>query len=236
MPERRATWEGLAEWWLAELEEDPAYEQEVAPLIVDLLAPEPGWRVLDVGCGEGRLMHRLSQLGVDPVGVDIEPGLLRMAVMSGPVLRASLPDLGAVRDSAFDAAAVSLVLEHLDDEISFFSEIARIVKAGGVLALVVNHPIFTAPDSAPIQEIDEVLWRPGTYFDPGFTDEPIGGRSVRFHHRPLGRLLTVASDAGWDLKRMIEGGVSDEQVRRHPPLDDQRHIPRILGVRWRRRR
>jgi hypothetical protein len=99
--------------------------------------------------------------------------------------------------------------------------------------LVVNHPIFTAPESAPIHDTDgETLWRPGEYFGTGWTDEPAGDGVIRFHHRTMGELLTSAADAGWSLEHMIEVGVTDEQVERTPWLADQRNIPRLLGCRW----
>ena len=103
------------------------------------------------------------------------------------------------------------------------------------LALVVNHPIYTAPGSAPIDEGDEVLWRPGRYFSSGSTDEPIAGGTITFHHRSMGELLTAASNAGWDLHRLEEFGVSGSQIEQYPAMAKQRHIPRLLGARWTRR-
>ncbi|HEY5645022.1 MAG TPA: class I SAM-dependent methyltransferase, partial [Pseudomonadales bacterium] len=215
-----------------ELVGDPAYEEEVTPLLLGLLRPESGWMVLDAGCGEGRVMFDLVRLGARPVGLDMDPVLLLDAVQAGPVVRSPLPDLSCIESDVFDGVAVSLVLEHLDDPEVFFAETARVTRPGGVLALVANHPIFTAPGSAPVQEPDEVLWRPGAYFTRGHTDEPAGGGTVRFHHRPLGALMTMAADAGWSLERLVEHGVTDAQVARHAPLKDQRHIPRLLGARW----
>ena len=44
----------LSEWWLAEIEEDPAYATVVTPMLLDVVRPEPGRTYLDLGCGEGR--------------------------------------------------------------------------------------------------------------------------------------------------------------------------------------
>jgi 2-polyprenyl-3-methyl-5-hydroxy-6-metoxy-1,4-benzoquinol methylase len=43
-----------------------------APLI-DLLAPRPGERVLDLGCGDGALTEKFVALGAVVVGVDPRP-------------------------------------------------------------------------------------------------------------------------------------------------------------------
>jgi hypothetical protein len=130
--------------------------------------------------------------------------------------------------------AVVLVLEHLRDEEEVMAEAARVTRPGGVLALVINHPIWTAPGSTPILDpAGEVLWRPGRYFSVGWSDEPAGEATVRFHHRTLARLLNAAADAGWRLEHMVEAGVTESQVARTPGLEGQEHIPRLLGVRWR---
>lgn len=230
MPIEESDWEHLSNWWRDELADDPAYTEEVEPLVLELLDPQPGQRYLDVGCGEGRLMRAVAGVGAEVVGVDILQDLLEDAPR--PTVRLELPALSAIRNDSVDGAYVSLVLEHLADESAFFDEIARVIRPGSPAALVINHPVFTAPGSAPIQEPDEILWRPGRYFERGFSDENVGGNTVRFHHRPLSALLSAAAAARLLVERVVEMGVSDAQVARTPILGDQRHIPRLLGVRW----
>lgn len=227
------TWEGLGSWWLAELASDPAYEEVVTPLLLAHLEPVPGAWYLDAGCGEGRLMRRVTAAGGRAVGVDADHQLLARA--SGPVVASRLPDLRCLAPETFDGAYLCLVLEHLPTADDLWKSLARVVRPGGGLALVVNHPLLTAPDSAPVEDLDgEVLWRPGKYFSHGWSDEPAGDGVVRFHHRSMGELVTGAAGAGWELRRLTEIGPSPSQIRRHPPLRHQRHIPRLLAVRWER--
>lgn len=224
-------WDAKGEWWLTELSGDVAYEAEITPLMLELARARG--RVLDVGCGEGRLMAALRSESCEPFGIDIAGDLLEVAVRQGPVVRARLPHMTCFQDACFDGAVISLVLEHIPDHVTLLAELARVVKRGGFLALVVNHPIYTAPESGPIVDSDgEVLWRPGRYFDIGYTDEPAGAGAIRFHHRPLGELLSAAARAGWRLDEMVESGVTESQIERSPLLAEQRHIPRLLGVRW----
>ncbi len=229
-------WSSLAGWWLDELADDPSYQDEVLPLALELLDPQPDRTYLDIGCGEGRVMAAMVEAGAAAVGVDVSAELLDRAARFGQVHRADVPPFGFLDDGSVDGVVMVLVLEHLRDEEEVFSEAARVTRSGGVLGLVINHPVWTAPGSSPIADGDgEALWRPGEYFSVGWSDEPAGEATVRFHHRTMGRLLTSAASAGWDLQRMIESGVSAAQVARVPSLAGQEHIPRLLGVRWRRR-
>lgn len=59
------------------------------------LAP-PGARVLDAGCGTGRVAIRLAELGYDVTGVDVDPSMLAVARDRAPHLPWVLADLATV--------------------------------------------------------------------------------------------------------------------------------------------
>jgi len=56
------------------------------------LAARPA-RVLDAGCGTGRIAVRLDQLGYDVVGVDVDPAMLEVARAEAPGLDWRIADL-----------------------------------------------------------------------------------------------------------------------------------------------
>jgi len=232
------TWgDELAGWWIGEIETDPAYAEEVVPLACDLIDPIAGQRWLDLGCGEGQMMRALAGRDISLVGCDISSNLARRASVEGPAVVAELPDLDWLQDDSVDGAYAVLVLEHLDELAPLFAACARVVRRGGTLAAVLNHPAMTAPGSAPVFDPDdgEILWRWGDYFGEGFTSEPADGGEVTFHHRSLESLLYAAAGAGWSLARLVERGVGDGQAGRDPLLALQRSIPRLLGIRLERR-
>ncbi len=220
------SWTQLGEWWRAELASDLAYEEVVTPLLLEVLQPRPGSVYLDLGCGDGRVMVAVSAVGAAPVGVEFAPDLARFASGTAPTVVDSLPALKSIRAQSVDGAYSVLVLEHLPETASFFTGVARVVRPGGVLGLVMNHPAWTAPGSTPITDEDgETLWRPGEYFQPGgSSEEPAGDRTVRFYHRTTAELLSDAAAAGWSLERMIE--------KPHHELEDQSGIPRLMACRW----
>lgn len=231
------TWgDDLAAWWMGEVGADPAYEEEVVPLALGLIAPRPDARWLDLGCGEGRMMRALAAAGAAAVGCDASETLAGAAAPSGPVVVARLPGLDWLRDGAVDGAFAVLVLEHLEALGPLLEGCARVVRPGGALVVVANHPVMTAVGSAPVfdPEDGEILWRWGDYFGGGTTAEPAGEGEVVFHHRSLAAYLTAAAAAGWRLDRVEERGVGPARAGRDPLLALQAGVPRLLGLRWSR--
>jgi len=226
------SWDELADWWVEEIRDDPMYRAQVIPLLIELLEPVPGARYLDAGCGEGQVGRALASSGAAVIGCDLSQSLLALA--PPPVVRTRLPDLGWAREGVWDGVYSCLVLDHLSDVDAFFAETARIVRMGGNLAVVVNHPIFAAPEADPIIDVSdgEVLWRFGNYLAAGLTQDPAGKSVLTFYHRPLGQLLTSAAGAGWMLERMVEQAAGKAAIAATPELAEQSHIPRLLGVRW----
>jgi ubiquinone/menaquinone biosynthesis C-methylase UbiE len=116
---------------------------------------QPGQRVLDLGCGEGRHVIAAHALdGVDAVGVDLSVADLdtaaqRLAEFAGQTAQqpAALFALLAADgrrlpfpDASFDAVICSEVLEHIPDYRAVLDEIARVLKPGGRLCVSVPRP------------------------------------------------------------------------------------------------
>jgi len=223
------SWDDLAPWWVLEVENDPAYEHDVHPVLMALLESTSG-RTIDLGCGEGQ---GLRLVGGDVLGTDLSFRLLQHASIAAPVVQARLPDLSWVRTASFDRAFSIYLVDLIADHRSFFAETARIVRDGGHLVIVMNHPAYTAPGSAPFIDPDgEILWRWGTYFDGGSMSEPAGHREIEFFHRSMGDLLSAAADEGWSLDRLVERGLSPETIARFPEYVGQHNIPRLAGIRY----
>ncbi|MDH3540122.1 MAG: class I SAM-dependent methyltransferase [Acidimicrobiia bacterium] len=223
-----------AAWWLTEVASDPTYPEEVLPLLIDVLSPRPEHLYLDMGCGEGQGMRTIVAAGARTVGCDQNAVLLEQARAAGPVAQCRLPGLGFLGDATVDGAYAVLVLEHIEDYARLLAEAARVVTPGGPLVIVANHPAFTAPGAGPLIDAGdgEVTWRWGAYLQPGTSVEPAGSLNLMMYHRPLGQLLSAAASAGWALQRMEERGPGEAAAGRDPLLAAQRHIPRLIGLRF----
>ncbi|MET0830896.1 MAG: class I SAM-dependent methyltransferase [Acidimicrobiia bacterium] len=225
----------LAGWWADEAVTDPAFASDVLPLAVELLEGAPG-PLLDLGCGEGRVLRGLAGSAVPLVGVDASAELAARASATAPVVRARLPALDWLAGDVLGGAYSVLMIEHIEDLAALFGAAHRAVRSGGVMVVVANHPVFTAEGAAPITGFadGEVLWRWGSYFSSHPVPTDIGGPTVTFHHRQIGELLTVAADAGWVLETLIERPLGRETLARMPGYEGQEGFPRLAGFRWRK--
>lgn len=222
-------WISHADWWLDEVAADAIYRLDVLPLAADLIGDQDGV-VVDLGCGEGQMMRHLDG---PVIGCDISPRLLCEAANAGTVVRCRLPDLSWLGTNMVDCAYTVLVVEHLAD-LDLFSAAARVVKNGGPLVTVMNHPAFTPEGAGPIMDPadGEFLWRWGDYFTEARVEMSAGQESVAFYHRPLAAILNAAAEAGWLLSRIVERGFSGDAIAAEPGYAGQEQMPRLLGVRW----
>src|SRR5215216_4067526 len=55
--------------------------------VVELLAPRPGERIVDLGCGTGGLTAQIAAAGAEVIGIDASPAMIARARESYPELR-----------------------------------------------------------------------------------------------------------------------------------------------------
>jgi ubiquinone/menaquinone biosynthesis C-methylase UbiE len=102
-----------------------------------------GLRLLDVGCGTGHHMASLRERGFEVAGVDGSEEMIAHAKANNPGAQIKLADVDSVpfADSSFDFVLCVEVLRYLPDFTRCISEIARVLKPGGV-CLVTAAPLF----------------------------------------------------------------------------------------------
>ncbi len=91
-----------------------------------------GLKILDIGCGSGRDLSVLDELGYDCYGVDPTPQFVEIAQEIHPELKdriilGALPDLSVPFDGEFDGVLCSAVLMHI--EVDQLSDAAIAIKA-----------------------------------------------------------------------------------------------------------
>ena len=107
----------------------------------DTLKPsEPGSRVLDVGCGVGQVVARLSEAGFEAHGVDVSEPNIERAKKFCPRCRLYDGRKLPFPDAHFASVGALNVLEHVDEPESFIKELVRVARIGG--RIVLSSPNF----------------------------------------------------------------------------------------------
>lgn len=167
------------------------------------LVPPPA-RVLDAGCGTGRVAIRLAELGYECVGVDVDSSMLAQAQRSAPALTwvvadlAALSDLpaGSATDGTFDlvvAAGNVVPFVAPGTEAVVVAELAGRVAPAGLLVVGYGLDEAHLPATAgrvPLADYDTMCAVAGLVLHQRFADwdaNPYvgGGYSVSVHcHAP----------------------------------------------------
>jgi SAM-dependent methyltransferase len=74
-------------WSASDYARNGRFVQELAGPVFAMLAPRPGERILDLGCGDGALTAEIKASGADVLGVDLSDELLAVARMKGLTVR-----------------------------------------------------------------------------------------------------------------------------------------------------
>lgn len=107
--------------------------------ILDMLAPKPGERLLDIGVGPGLLAHDLARLVGETgrvTGLDTAPAMIKMArtrLAALPQAECVTGDATALAfpEGSFDAAVSTQVYEYVADMEKALGELGRVLRPGG---------------------------------------------------------------------------------------------------------
>jgi len=151
------------------------YSQPLAPAFADFAGVAAGQRVVDVGCGTGVLTEELARrIGANEVaGADPSPMLQAASErVPGADLRQASAEQLPWPDDSFDAALAQLVVHFMDDPAQGVNEMARVTRAGGVVAA------STWDFAGGGMELLRIFWQSVRALDPDADSEtsPLGDR------------------------------------------------------------
>ena len=123
-----------ADWALSEDRQLPTYEAAL-----ERTGLEPGWRVLDIGCGAGAFLRLVAERGGEPHGIDASDALIELA-------RGRLPDadlrVGEMEDLPWEDETFDLVTGFnsfffANDMVAALREAGRVAKPGAPVVIQV---------------------------------------------------------------------------------------------------
>jgi SAM-dependent methyltransferase len=219
----REFWERRAPAWDRRIEELNLFSDVYGRAAMDALGPQPGDRVLDIGCGPGTTAIQLAQrVGPDGevLAVDIAAPMIaatrRRAEQAGCTnLRAETHDLGAEPlPGSFDAAYSRFGVMFFVDPVAAFNNLAGSLRPGARLGCTVwgplgDNPWMFVPTLAATPVLGAELALPGP------------GEPGPFSLSDPDRVRSVLHAAGWshigvervDSARVVSSARADDEVR-----------------------
>lgn len=119
--------------WDAKLYDDKhSFVWEKAKGVVELLSPKAGERILDLGCGTGRLTAEIAATGADVVGIDQSPEMIAEARAQFRDLHFEVGDARHLRfEGQFDAVFSNAVLHWIVEPELVVRGVAKALVPGG---------------------------------------------------------------------------------------------------------
>jgi SAM-dependent methyltransferase len=110
-------------------------------LALDAVAETAPQDVLEVGCGEGELADRIAQeLDTRVVAIDQSERMVELTNVRGVDARIGDVQELPFADGSFDVVLAAWMLYHVPDLDHALAEIVRVLRPGGRLVAVTNHP------------------------------------------------------------------------------------------------
>jgi SAM-dependent methyltransferase len=252
-PAAPTSWDSLAAWydgWVGEA--GSRYHRAVAvPAVLDLLDPQPGEAILDVGAGQGVLAPHIAGAGARYTGIDAGPRLIGLARKrhgrDGRFLvgdARALAGVPGLRAGAFDGVVFLLSIQDMDPLDAVLGSAAWALRPGGRVALLLIHPAFRVPRQSgwgwdagrklQYRRIDRYLTPLPVPLKP-LPGE--AGGATRSFHRPLGAYINTLAACGLLVERMLEipspwpgAPAGEPSAAEHA----RQEIPLFLGLRARK--
>ena len=179
---------------------------------LDMLDVQPGWRVADIGCGNGVLACEAAMLGAEVDAIDISPAMLALAEIQAGDRKVAIRTQSAgllsfaYQPNSYDLVVSEFTLHHLPDfwKAVAMSRIYNALKPGACFFL--RDIVFVSmPDGS---ERDVEAWADFNIKNHGFARD-----SVVTHMRD------EYSTFGWVIERMLtDVGFTLVSADYHAPL------------------
>jgi SAM-dependent methyltransferase len=177
---------------------------------------QPPGRILDLGCGTGRLLLHLVPKGYQPVGVDLSQEMLSVASSKArevgvdvSLLRASIVELDGLADGCFDHAACLFstlgMVRGEEARRRVIAHVYRLLRPGGRFVLHAHNRWFNLNNSDGRRWLLVDVWR-------RLLGRPSGDRLMP-PHQGIGRLTLHLFTRGEAVRLLRDSGFRIVEVR-----------------------
>lgn len=246
------SWGGVAEWYDDLLEQNPdSFQKNVLmPNLIRIVAPKKGMTILDLACGQGYFSRAFAQNGATVTGYDISRELVELAKAQEDKKKegevkigfhvSSADSVPFIQNESVDVVTIILALQNIENLAGTLGEASRVLKKGGKIVFVINHPAFripkrsdwgwaASPEATQSKGIKEVQYR---RIDAYMSDAkieidmtpgekvPAKKKSTVSFHRPLQSYFKALSKAGFAVIR-FEEWISHRKSQAGPRAEEE---------------
>lgn len=248
----KTSWGKVAGWYddLLENTEDTYQEKVIMPNLLRIVEPNPGQKILDIACGQGYFSRAFHKNGAQVTACDISPELVALAAKNSPKeILFFVASAEKIVESAagkiapgFDTATIVLAIQNIEDMRATFKEAASLLKTGGRLILVTNHPAFRIPKSSSwewdakankqYRRVDSYMSDSKTKIDmaPGTSAKNKSQTATTLSfHRPIQSYFKALNSAGLAVTR-LEEWISHKQSQTGPRAVEEDRIRKEIPI------
>lgn len=215
---KTTSWGKVASWYHDTVEEKGSYQKElILPNILRLMDIKKTETVLDLACGEGFFSRRFNRLAKKVIAADIAKELIEIAKRDkeagGIEFRVASADaISFIQNGFIDKVAIILALQNIENAKGVLDECSRVLKPGGKLFIVLNHPAFRVPKESSwgfdsekniqYRRVDRYISELKTKIQMHPGDKP--DELTYSFHRPLQAYVKMLGKAGFGITNMEE--------------------------------
>lgn len=203
----------MANAWNADLySKQHSFVWEAAGDLLGLLNPQPGERILDLGCGTGQLTAKIAEAGAQVTGLDSSASMLEQARAEHPGIQWLLADARSLRfEEPFDAVFSNAVLHWIPEAREVAESIHRSLRPGGRF-------VCEFGGYGNVQAILEATFAAGARQGVKLTNH--------WYYPKLGEYAKLLEQAGLEVTFAL---LFDRPTRLADPIDGLRNWMRMFG-------
>lgn len=213
------SWNKVASWYdeLLTTDSDSYQSKVITPNLLRILDLKKGETVYDLACGQGYFSNIFAQTGAKVTGSDLSKKLIEHAQKNSfkgiTYYITSAEKALFLKEGSIDTIVIVLAIQNIEKVNDVFAECARVLKKGGRVVLVLNHPAFRVPQGSDWEFKNGTQSRiVGKYLSeskvsidmtPGEKNPKKKIKTISFH-RPLQFYMKLFSKNGFAMTRLEE--------------------------------
>jgi len=243
------SWGVVASWYDELLKGEKTFQKEIIlPNLLRMMDIKKEDRIIDIACGQGFFTNEFAKLGAEVYGTDISKELVDLANKNSPesikYFVSSAHKIAFAENNSFDKATIILASQNMENFSAVLKECSRILKSGGKLFLVLNHPAFRIPQKSDwgfdenkniqYREVEQYMSEIMTKIDmnPGERDLRMKKYTVSFH-KPLQSYFKDFKNSGFcveNLEEWVSNKKSQPGFRQKAEDKARKEIPLFMCI------